>query len=682
MKKQLTFVSKNFIYLSLITLVLLGVPVVPAIAQGPRSDPVQLIPPAQLGQSFTFVGAGVEASINPLGSSQLLGNPGFENGGWSPWQTFGAPTLDSNTKHSGSKSAHLGNTNNANDQVIQTLTVPANASDVTLDFWYRLDTGETAANADFFCYGLWDQSGVTVLVQRCLDLGATGNRAWNRETYSLTANERAGVSGQTVLLAFIVQTSAAQPSRVWIDDTELNITTSTPPPPPTQHKVFLPVLLKAPAAPPPPPGGEQTGAFWLPYIGRNDILTTYGTSVAVDSTGGIHVGYALYSGLDNGQRPAYYAYCAANCASLANWSLTRLSNYVQDVRLALDPLTGHPRMMFYTSDINTNAHDYQYAACEGGCTSSANWTITVITIVYEIPGRRSYHNNRYFAPDPQGGPAFIYTDSADGHTGTFYAHCNSTCTNAGNWSEIKLFEQELIRPALAFTPAGQPRLAASYYVPDDPQYDVPLWKLLYGGCYSNCNNPPQSQWDGTFIYPMIGDGSFSLRVDANGQPRIALYPTAADLSQMQPGQLYYVWCNNTTCLNPNDWNKVSVGTPINYGDGVDLVLDPANRPRLAYQMGDDGLGYAWCDTNCGVTSSWQTRTLESTAAIIDQYPPGLPQHQNCPILTWLNGVRPSLALDPAGKPRVGYDTELWWGGSNPNIICDIGVPVARFGLFN
>jgi len=447
-------------------------------------------------------------------------------------------------------------------------------------------------------------------------------------------------------------------------------------------QIFLPLIVKSPAQTSPPPPSPQTGAFWLPYIGGNSILPTYGTSVAIDSAGGIHVGYALYTGLDNGQKPAYYAYCAANCTNLSNWSLTRLSNYVQDVRLALDPSTGHPRMMLYTSDISTDEHHYQYAACESGCTNSANWTITPLITVYEIPGRRSYHNNRYFALDPQGGPAFVYTDSANGHSGSFYAHCLADCTNPGNWWELKLFDQGLIKPALTFTPGGQPRLAASYYVPDDPDYNVPLWKLLYAICYSNCNDLSQSLWDGVFIYPTIGDGSFSLRVDSSGRPRLGLYPTQADLSQMQPGQLYYVWCNDTTCLNPNDWNKVSVGTPIAYGDNVDLVLDPANRPRMAYQMGDDGLGYARCDANCESTSNWQPRNLEATAAIMALYPSGLPEHQGCPILTWFNGVRPSLALDSAGNPRVGYDTERWWGGTSPYITCDIDVPVARFGLFN
>ena len=450
---------------------------------------------------------------------------------------------------------------------------------------------------------------------------------------------------------------------------------------PINHRVYLPLVVKASVGDPPPPGGEQTAAFWLPSIRGGNVLPTYGTSVAVDRAGGIHVGYALYSGLDNGQRPAYYAYCSANCASLSGWSLTRLSNNVQDVRLVLDPLTDQPRMMFYTAYTGTEVHEYQYAACQSGCSSSANWTITVLTTVYEIPGRRSYHNNRYFALDPQGGPAFVYTDSDNEHSGTFYAHCLSGCTNAGNWSELKLFDQEVGKPALTFTPAGQPRFAATYYVPDNPNYNVSLWKLLYAGCYDNCNNLQQSMWDATFIYPTVGDGYFSLRIDTNGRPRIALYPTQADLSQMEPGYLYYAWCNNTNCLNSSDWNKVNVGLPLFTGEGVDLVLDPSNRPRLAYQKSDAGLGYTWCNTNCGVTSNWQSRTVESTASVMAQYPPELPQHQGCPILTWLNGVRPSLALDPAGNLRVGYDTELWWGGSNPNIQCDIGVPIARFTLF-
>lgn len=696
---------------------------------------------------------------SPQGQSQLLGNPGFENGTWSPWQTSGAPALDTNVKHGGARSAHLGNANNASDQVLQSVAIPAGASAVTLDFWYRLNTIETNAEADYFYVGLWDQSGATNYVLLWADFGQAGNVDWAREIYTLTASQLVSVTGKTALFGVVVQTNASSTSRAWVDDVALNVTTPGAVP---NYKVFAPLVAKAPAGSPPvihsfsanpasiapggsstlswsvtdatslsispgigtvtgssrvvnpsatteytllatnaygstsakttvmvTSGGGDTGQFWLPYIGGNSILTTYGTSVAVDGAGGIHVGYALYSGLDNGQRPAYYAYCAANCAGLPNWSLIRLSNHVQDVRLALAPQTGHPRLMIYTWNLSTDAHEYQYAACESDCANSASWTITVITTNYEIPARRSFKNNRYFALDPQGGAGFVYTDNANNHTGTFYAHCSSACTNVGNWSESKLSDAEFDRPALTFTQDGQPRLAFGYFVYDD-YYQQYVQKLYYGGCYSDCNNLPQAQWNSAVIVPVIGDGSFSLRLDANGLPRMALYPTSADLSQMQPGQLYYLWCNSAPCLNSNAWSKVSVGTPIAHGEGVDLVLDSTNRPRLAFQMGGngldgaggDGLGYAWCDANCGVTSSWQARTLESSATIMALYPPGLPTHQSCPILTWLNGVRPSLALDSAGNPRLGYDAELWWGGSNPYIQCNIAVPVARFGLFN
>ncbi|UCC88327.1 MAG: hypothetical protein JSV81_03195, partial [Anaerolineales bacterium] len=517
MGRQTPFILKLFVSLSLIAVLRVAGPAAPAAAQGPWTGPVQLIPFTPSGQSSTFVGPRLQASGSLSASSQLLGNPGFENGGWSPWQTFGTPTLNSVTKHSGSQSARLGNINDANDQVFQTVAATANASDVTLDFWYRLETDETGAGADLFCYGLWDQSGVTALVQRCLDLGVTGNQAWSRETYSLSANERAAVSGQTVLLAFILQTNAAKPSQVWIDDTAVNVTASTPPPS-GQHQVFLPLLIRSQAAPPPPPppSSDSTGAFWLPYIGGNDILSTYGTSIAVDSAGGIHVGYALYTGLDNGQRPAYYAYCAVNCASLANWSLTRLSNYIQDVRLALDP-SGHPRMLLYTSsDPNLgDAYEYQYATCDGGCTNSVNWTITDLVTVSLISGRRSYQNNRYFALDPQGRPAFVFSDN----DGTFYAYCSSFCTNSANWYRgLIVSNQWPSKAALTFTPAGDPRLLIDYYDSENIRT-----RLLYIGCDTLACNNSRGRFLINDVAVSIGDAYFSLRMDSNGQPRIALY---------------------------------------------------------------------------------------------------------------------------------------------------------------
>jgi hypothetical protein len=75
------------------------------------------------------------------------------------------------------------------------------------------------------------------------------------------------------------------------------------------------------------------------------------------------------------------------------------------------------------------------------------------------------------------------------------------------------------------------------------------------------------------------------------------------------------------------------------------------------------------------------RGASEARALIAQYPE-LPVY-SCPIQTWFNSKRPSLALDSGGNPRIGYDAEHWWGGYDRyGNRCEIDVPVARFTLFN
>lgn len=446
--------------------------------------------------------------------------------------------------------------------------------------------------------------------------------------------------------------------------------------------IYLPLITKSPTNNPPPATGGQVAAFWLPYTSViGDLLPTYGVNVAVDSTGGIHVSYAIFTGLDNSQRPAYYTYCPTNCATQANWTRIRLSNFVQDVRLALDA-AGHPRIMLYTSNnpnLADNDHEYQYAVCDGGCTNSANWTITVVTAVNEIPGQRSHQNNRYFALDPWGRPAFVFTTG----TGTAYAYCEQACTDAANWFALALINDQWSRKAaLAFTPTGDPRIVMDYFDANNIRT-----RLVYLGCETlACAN-----LQGRFLITNTANGSpasiggeanFGLRIDHNGQTRVALYTGSVVTPPLQLTSLHYLGCN-TDCLNPNadPWSLINLGIPAYQGAGVDLALDPANRPRLAYELGGEGLGFAWCNTNCETTASnWQRKTVESTSAIVAQYPRFPPY--SCPIQTWFNGKRPSLTLDQQGNPRVGYDAEHWWGGYfSDGSRCEVDVPLARFAMF-
>ncbi len=198
-------------------------PAQPAAAASPTVTPLPSGPvKLTTGGGQIALGSGdLPAASFPF--TQLLQNPGFESGAWSPWQIYGAPYLTNIIFHSGSWSAHLGNANNADDEFSQTAAIPAGASGVTIDFWYRFRTDETYEGYDFFCYGIWDESGALAYVHRCGDFALLGDLEWTEEIYTLTPAELADVAGQTVLFGFYVTTDSSQSSRAWVDDTLLDV---------------------------------------------------------------------------------------------------------------------------------------------------------------------------------------------------------------------------------------------------------------------------------------------------------------------------------------------------------------------------------------------------------------------------------------------------------------------------
>ncbi len=128
-------------------------------------------------------------------------------------------------------------------------------------------------------------------------------------------------------------------------------------------------------------------------------------------------------------------------------------------------------------------------------------------------------------------------------------------------------------------------------------------------------------------------------------------------------QLHYVWCN-TACFdgNASDWCETRIGLPDNQGEGVDLALDGNNRRRMAYEMG--GAGLCLVQRQLHFTNGWQTSTAEATSVIIAQYPE-LPVY-SCPIQTWFNGKRPSLALD-SGATRASATTPNTGGAATTDM---------------
>jgi pseudomonalisin len=158
------------------------------------------------------------------GTTQLLGNPGFENGSASPapW-TVTSGVVDSSTgepAHSGSWKAWLdGYGTTHTDSILQTVTIPSTAVSATLAFWLHIDTAETTTTTAFDTLKVQvrNTSG-TVLSTLATYSNLNHNTGYAQKSFDVTS-----FKGQTVQI-FLVGTedSSLQTSFV-VDDFTLNV---------------------------------------------------------------------------------------------------------------------------------------------------------------------------------------------------------------------------------------------------------------------------------------------------------------------------------------------------------------------------------------------------------------------------------------------------------------------------
>src|ERR1051326_4303117 len=90
----------------------------------------------------------ITVTVSNTAASQLLGNPGFENGSTNPapWTTT-AGVVDSSASeaaHRGTSKAWMDGYGSAHtDSIVQTVSIPAGKTSATLTFWLHIDTAET-----------------------------------------------------------------------------------------------------------------------------------------------------------------------------------------------------------------------------------------------------------------------------------------------------------------------------------------------------------------------------------------------------------------------------------------------------------------------------------------------------------------------------------------------------------
>jgi hypothetical protein len=157
------------------------------------------------------------------GTTQLIGNPGFENGtNTAPWSLTAGVINNSSAEppHSGSWDAWMdGYGTNHTDTSQQTVTIPSGKTSATLTFWLHIDTAETTTTTAFDTLKVQVfNTGGTLLAT--LGTFSNLNHATGYQQHSFSMNS---FIGQTVVIKFTgTEDSSLQTSFV-LDDVNLNV---------------------------------------------------------------------------------------------------------------------------------------------------------------------------------------------------------------------------------------------------------------------------------------------------------------------------------------------------------------------------------------------------------------------------------------------------------------------------
>lgn len=195
----------------------------------------------------------------PAACTEQVTNGGFESGS-APWQSVSAggyTVISPILPRTGQWGAVLGAYDNANDELAQTITLPAGAT-LTLRFWWQMTTREADHPWDILDVTVTPAGGGTPVLLRRLTDGDTPG-VWQQAVLDLTPH-----AGQSVRLSFRAQTDSDRPTDFYLDDisveacpgtvTATPTLTATPSPTrtatptptrsTTHHGIYLPLVLR------------------------------------------------------------------------------------------------------------------------------------------------------------------------------------------------------------------------------------------------------------------------------------------------------------------------------------------------------------------------------------------------------------------------------------------------------
>lgn len=399
----------------------------------------------------------------------------------------------------------------------------------------------------------------------------------------------------------------------------------------------------------------STNHFFLP-TGEPD--NTSAPSLEVDAQGGIHAVYPAYAGGN-----AYYAYCPADCRGRDDVRVVMFETEgtVANAMLSLTA-AGKPRVLL------SAYRKVYFASCDANCGVKASWTIGEI-LDHESDREIS---GEALALDPSGHPRFLmhtyraYLGIGQKPPKTWYASCESACTEAASWTFAEIAQEIWEGTALRFDANGGAHIATVVNFNEGERAGQKLSAYLEcpGPAASACAGsddwngigfikPYESRIEAVTVYPTV-----SLALTRAGAPRLAV------LGESDAGKknILYFECD-ADCTKDN-WQGALVTEHDQLDAGLDLTLDANDHPRFAYTL-NYNIGLAYCDTEpCGGPgANWDLTKVELSGEIP---PDEIFLWENCTIGAWFLHS-PSVALTLDGKPRVGYQARDISGGfSQPN----------------
>jgi hypothetical protein len=161
---------------------------------------------------------------NTTTTTQLLGNPGFENGSTStaPWTTSSGVVTNSASEapHGGTWYSWMDGYGSAHtDSIVQTVAIPSGKTSATLSFYLHVDTAETTTTTayDTLKVQVRDSSG-TVLATLATYSNLNAATGYAQKSFSLNS-----YIGQTIQVYLVGTEDASLQTSFVVDDFALNV---------------------------------------------------------------------------------------------------------------------------------------------------------------------------------------------------------------------------------------------------------------------------------------------------------------------------------------------------------------------------------------------------------------------------------------------------------------------------